>query len=110
MPYGNWVSGKLKKINLVQSMSPLKMFDYLASSNVILASDLKVYRHILEHKFNSILINNSKVNEWVKWIDKIFKSKKKFLHIKKNAKKTAANHTWIKRSQNIIEFANKEFF
>jgi len=110
MPYGNWVSGKLKKINLVQSMSPLKMFDYLASSNVILASDLKVYKHILEHKFNSILINNSKVNEWAKWIDKIFKSKKKFSHIKKNAKKTAANHTWIKRSQNIIEFANKEFF
>ena len=110
MPYGNWVSGRLKKINLVQSMSPLKMFDYLASSNIIIASDLNVYKHILKHKYNSILVNNSKVNEWVNWIDKIFKSKKKFTYIKRNAKKTANNHTWIKRSKNIMKFANKEFF
>ena len=110
MPYGNWVSGRLKKINLVQSMSPLKMFDYLASSNIILASDLKVYKHILKHKYNSILINNTKLNEWIYWIDKIFKSKKKFAHIKKNAHITANNHTWIKRSKKIMRFANREFF
>ena len=110
MPYGNWVSGRLKKINLVQSMSPLKMFDYLASSNIILASDLKVYKHILKHKYNSILINNTKLNEWIYWIDEIFKSKKKFAYIKKNARITANNHTWIKRSKNIMKFANREFF
>ena len=50
MPYGNWVSGRLKNINLIKSMSPLKMFDYLASSNIIIASDLPVYKHILKNK------------------------------------------------------------
>jgi glycosyltransferase involved in cell wall biosynthesis len=110
MPYGNWVSGRLKKINLVKSMSPLKMFDYLASSNIIIASDLNVYKHILKNNYNSILLNNSKINLWVKQIDEIFKSKNKFNHIKRNAKKTANNHTWIKRSKSIQEFAKKEFF
>lgn len=110
MPYGNWVSGRLKKINLVKSMSPLKMFDYLASSNIIVASDLSVYKHILKNNYNSILLNNSKINLWVKQIDEIFKSKNKFNHIKRNAKITANNHTWIKRSTSIQEFAKKEFF
>ena len=31
-------------------------------------------------------------------------------HIKKNAFKTAKKYTWIKRSEEIIKFANKEFF
>ena len=109
MPYGNWVSGRLKNINLIKSMSPLKMFDYLASSNIIIASNLPVYKHILKNNFNSILIDNSKVNLWIKWIDQIFNSKKKYNYIKKNAFMTANKYTWIKRSKKIIKFANKKF-
>ena len=110
MPYGNWVSGRLKKINLIKSMSPLKMFDYLASSNIIIASDLNVYKHILKNNYNSILLSNSKVNLWVDQIDEIFKATKKFKYMKINALKTATNHTWIKRSEKILNFAHKEFF
>lgn len=110
MPYGNWVSGRLKNINLIKSMSPLKMFDYLASSNIIIASDLPVYKHILKNNYNSILINNSKINLWIEWINKIFKSSKRYNYIKKNAFRTAKKYTWIKRSEEIIKFANKEFF
>ena len=110
MPYGNWVSGRLKNINLIKSMSPLKMFDYLASSNIIIASDLPVYKHILKNNYNSILIDNSKINLWIEWINKIFKSSKEYNYIKKNAFKTAKKYTWIKRSEEIIKFANKEFF
>ena len=29
-------------------MSPLKMFDYLASGRIIIASNLKVYSHVLK--------------------------------------------------------------
>ena len=110
MPYGNWVSGRLKNINLIKSMSPLKMFDYLASSNIIIASDLPVYKHILKNNYNSILVDNSKINLWIEWINKIFKTSKKYNYIRKNAFKTAKRYTWIKRSEKIIKFANKEFF
>lgn len=110
MPYGNWVSGRLKNINLINSMSPLKMFDYLASSNIIIASDLSVYKHILKNKYNSILIDNSKTNLWIEWINKIFKSLNTYSYLKKNAFKTAKKYTWRIRSKKIIKFANKEFF
>jgi len=110
MPYENKVSGRLKNINLVNYMSPLKMFDYLASSKIILASDLKVYKHILKHKLNSILIKNSNINNWEAWINKIFNSKKKFNYLKKNARETATKYTWLKRSKEILKFAKKEFF
>ena len=106
MPYENRVTGRLKNINLVNFMSPLKMFDYLASSKVILASDLKVYKHILKHNYNSILIKNN-IDEWIFWINKIFKTKKKFNYLQINAKKTAMKFTWKKRSKKILVFAKK---
>ncbi len=106
MPYENYVSGRLKNINLVNYMSPLKMFDYLASSKIILASDLKVYKHILRNKFNSILIDY-KTENWVNWINSVFKSKKKFFYLKKNAKKTALKFTWERRSKKILTFSKK---
>lgn len=110
MPYGNWVSGRLRNINLLKSMSPLKMFDYLASANVIIASDLPVYKHILKNKYNSILIDNSKTNLWIEWINRIFKSSNTYSYLKKNAFRTARKYTWEKRSEIIIKFVNKEFF
>ena len=109
MPYGNRVSGRLSNINLIDSMSPLKMFDYLASTNIILASDLKVYSHILKHKKNSILLNNAKINLWAKWINSIFKNNYKFNHLKKNALLTSKKYTWLKRADKILRFSNKNF-
>ncbi len=110
MPYSNKVFGRLRNINLAKSMSPLKMFDYLASSIIIVASDLKIYSHILKHKYNSILVNNSNIEDWINSLNKIFLKKNKFNQIKKNAYKTALKYTWVKRSDKIISFANKQFF
>lgn len=110
MPYSNKVFGRLRNINLAKSMSPLKMFDYLASSIIIVASDLKIYGHILKHKYNSILVNNSNIEDWINSLNKIFLEKNKFNQIKKNAYKTALKYTWAKRSDKIISFANKQFF
>ncbi len=108
MPYENSVSGRLSNINLVKTMSPMKMFDYLASSKIILASDLKVYKHILKHKFNSILIKND-INEWIIWINRIFNSNKKMNYLATNARKTSLKYTWQNRSKKILVFSNKNF-
>ena len=109
MPYEKEVRGRLKNINLVNFMSPMKMFDYMASSKIILASDLKVYKHILKHKFNSILIKDN-IEKWIFWINKIFNSEKKFKYLKVNAKNTSQKYTWKIRSKKILNFANMQFF
>ena len=104
MPYGNFISGRLSNINLADSISPLKMFDYLASGIIILASDLKVYKHILKHKKNSILIKNTKLENWQNWINEIFKHKNKYNYVKKNGLITANKYTWYTRANQIINF------
>ena len=105
MPYGSKVTGRMRNINLVNFMSPLKMFDYLASQNIIIASKHKVYDHILKHKKNSIIVDEEQ--DWKTWIKLIFKSPKKFDHIKKNAFLTANKFTWKMRVTKIKKFHNK---
>lgn len=108
MPYGNKVFGR-SNIDLSRSMSPLKMFDYLASGNIILASKLKVYSHILKHKKNAILINNNNLDEWAFWINSIFKNTKKYDFLKKNALKVSQSFTWQNRAKKITNFSIKVF-
>ena len=38
----------------------------MAAGKIIIASDLKVYKHILKNKINSILINPKKTNLWIR--------------------------------------------
>ena len=105
MPYLNKVKARHKTLNISNNMSPLKMFDYLASGMLILATNLKVYNHILKNRFNSILINENKIDDWVWYIKNIKKNKKKFNYIKKNALNTAEKYTWGKRAKKIKIFA-----
>jgi len=69
MPYQKKVRGR-GSVWLEKYMSPLKMFDYLAAKMIIIASDLKVYKHILKDGFNCKLI---KINEDKIWSDTIMK-------------------------------------
>jgi glycosyltransferase involved in cell wall biosynthesis len=105
MPYLNKVKARHKTLNISNNMSPLKMFDYLASGMLILATNLKVYKHILKNEFNSILINQNKIDDWVWYIKNIKKNKKKFNYIKRNALNTAEKYTWDKRAKKIKLFA-----
>ena len=79
------------------------MFDYLASQNIILASNLNVYSHILKHKKNSILIKNSNINLWCNWINN-FKTLKKYEYIKVNAYQLLKLYMG-QRAKKIIKFS-----
>ena len=104
MPYQKKVFGIGKNLELSQFMSPMKMFDYLASGKIILASKLKVYEHVLKNNINSFLIVDDNINQWNYMLKKIFFSKSKYKSIRNNALKTANEYTWVKRVQKIIKF------
>ena len=57
-------------------MSLLKMFDYLAAQLVII-SDLKIYKHILKDNFNCKLVKVNDDSSWSKNINNLFKNKKR---------------------------------
>ena len=41
MPYGNKIAGRSNNLEISKYISPLKMFDYLSSGNIIIASKIK---------------------------------------------------------------------
>ena len=60
MPYQTKVSINSDNFNddISQFISPLKMFEYLATGIPIISSDLKVLREILKDQKNSLLVKN----------------------------------------------------
>ena len=106
MPYEKEVYGRLKKVNLINYMSPLKMFDYLASSQIIVATKLQVYNHILKNKHNSILINSNNNKKWADTIKEIFDNINFYKKISRNSYKTATKYTWRLRVEKILKFSN----
>ena len=101
MPYQKKVKGR-SSINLEKYMSPLKMFDYLAAKMIIIASDLKVYQHILKNNFNCKLLKVNDDKVWSETINLILKNRINKSFLKKNAYRTALKHTWKKRCIKII--------
>ena len=83
------------------------MFDYMASGKIIIASDLKVYKHILKNKINSILIDPDKISLWIKSIKNGSKSKN-LNYLGNNAMKDALNHSWILRVKKIQKIYEKK--
>ncbi len=108
MPYQKKIGILAKNIYVEKYISPLKLFEYLASSNIIIASKLPVYSHILKNKFNCILCNHDSTSEWSNNIKNIIKSPKKYSKIRKNAFLTAKQFTWFVRAKKIIQFSQKQ--
>ena len=60
MPYGDIIGGRSNNLEISRYISPLKMFDYLSAGNLIVASKLKPYSHVLKNNLNSFLVDNKK--------------------------------------------------
>ena len=107
LPYLNKISVNSKNLEVSNFMSPLKMFDYLASGKVIIASNLKVYSHILKNNFNCLMPKNNNFESWTNLLDEISTKKQKFNYLKKNAVNTASKYTWDKRVKIINKYFKK---
>lgn len=102
MPYLNNVTVRSNNLDTAKYMSPLKLFEYLSMSKILIASDLKVYSHILKNNQNSILIKPHNINEWCFKIKSVFSNPKKFQYLKNRALITAKSYTWDKRVEKIL--------
>lgn len=103
MPYEKKVGVSIKGLDVSEYISPLKLFDYLASGSVIIASKKKAYDHILKNKINSFLVDNYDVEIWCDLISKIINGKLDVKNVKKNAVITAKKYTWLKRAEKILK-------
>ena len=108
LPYSNEVSVKSKNLEVSNFMSPLKMFDYLASGKIIIASNLKVYSHILKNNFNCLMPKKNESKSWINLLNYISKKKINHSYLRENALNTASKYTWDKRTKRIESYFKKK--
>ena len=97
MPYENSVMVNSNNLDTSKYMSPLKMFEYLASGKIIISSNHKVLKEILVNKYNSFIVKNNSAPEWIKLLKKFLKQKILIKSI--IMQKTAEKYTWFKRAE-----------
>ena len=71
MPYQSKVSIGVKGHDTGRWMSPMKMFEYMASGVPIISSDLPVLREVLVDGKNAILVSPSNQLEWCGALDRL---------------------------------------
>jgi hypothetical protein len=101
MPYLTEVRVRSSNIDVAEVMSPMKLFQYLASRRLIIASDLPVYSHVLKNKFNCLLASPKNLKDWESKLRLAFSSKLDVKRITYNAYITAGKFTWKKRVEKI---------
>lgn len=69
MPYQEKVSIGVKGHDTAKWMSPMKMFEYMATGLPIISSDLPSLREVLEHKKNALLVSPSDPRAWCDALD-----------------------------------------
>ena len=87
----------------VNSISPIKLFEAMASGRPIIASDIPPIREILTHEENALLVNPKDEKEWIKAIKKLKEDLYLAKKISNNAKKMSVNYSWEKRAKKIIK-------
>ena len=84
LPYSSVIKSAGEVDDISKYTSPLKLFDYLAVGKIILSSNLKVLREVIDER-NAYFINNfENIFEWKKVIKIIKNNRTKNLIISKN--------------------------
>ena len=108
MPYQNKVFLSNKSYDTAKWMSPMKMFEYLASGVPIISSDLPVLKEVLEHKKTAFLVESNNINSWVNAIEFLYNDNVLYKSISQNAITLFKKRfTWDIRAQQIIEIFEK---
>lgn len=100
-PYQNEVAISNTKINTSSYMSPLKIFEYMASRKAIVCSDLPVIREVL-NETNSILVGCDQLEQWIAAIKKLQKKELRDKLATSAHNEFLRCYTWKIRAYNLL--------
>lgn len=106
MPYQSRVSIGVGDHDTARWMSPMKMFEYLASGVPIIASDLLVLREVLEHDRNALLVAPERSDDWVAALDRLMGDPELARRLGDQGHADyLACHTWDNRASQLLAIA-----
>jgi glycosyltransferase involved in cell wall biosynthesis len=100
-PYQDYVATHGGDRNIAQFMSPLKIFEYMASQKVILASRLPVLQEVLKDTYNALLCDSQNINEWVAALQLVEDDSTSKEIANQAYKDFIEKYTWSKRAESI---------
>jgi glycosyltransferase involved in cell wall biosynthesis len=104
MPYQKSVSIGVSGHDTARWMSPMKMFEYMASGVPLVSSDLPVLSEVLEHGRNALLATADAPEEWLERIDWLVANPAEAALIAGNAYRDyVRNHTWQARADSLMQ-------
>ena len=86
--------------------SPMKMFEYMASGQPIVASDLPSLREVLNEN-NAVLVEPDNPKALAEGINKTLKNSAFSANISARALKDVQKYSWINRAKNIYEIIRR---
>jgi len=105
-PYKNNVGISGGAINTVNYMSPLKLFEYMASKRAMIISDLPALREVIDQK-SAILVSADNIDDWDRELKSLIKDEIRYIKLIENSYNLFLNNYTIKiRVQNINKFIN----
>lgn len=107
-PYQKKVSVHGNTGNTASWMSPLKVFEYMASGKPIICSDIPVLREVLEDGRNCVLCDPEDKEAWRKALITLQSDKEKAGRIGLAAKEDfEKKYTWFARAGEILSYVRK---
>mgnify|MGYP000636791486 CR=1 FL=1 len=108
MPYQESVSIGVSGHDTARWMSPMKMFEYMATGVPIISSDLPVLCEVLRNGHNALLVPPSNSQLWITALDEILSDDQLAGSISEQAYQDyLMKHTWNQRAHRLIR-AGKE--
>lgn len=90
----------------VRWMSPLKIFEYMASGKAVLCSDLPVLREVMRHGENALLCAPEDFEGWIAALTRLRDDPGLRERLGRAARAGfLENHTWTKRAERVLENA-----
>ncbi len=103
LPYEKKVTASGNVGDIGNFTSPMKLFDYLASSKPIIASSLPVLKEVLVNKKNCIFVNSLNIFKWKLIIERILLNNSQKRIISRNNFFLAKKYTYTNRVKEMFK-------
>jgi glycosyltransferase involved in cell wall biosynthesis len=102
MPYSREIGISSGKGNSARVSSPMKMFEYLATGRAIVASDLPVFREVLNEN-NAVFCSPEKAIDWEGALRGLFDNPQQREMLSRQARADAQQYSWTERARRILD-------